>query len=45
MTLPRFAKNPALLDRARYEKFAEFMKARGLIKTVPALDTYAVEIH
>jgi putative hydroxymethylpyrimidine transport system substrate-binding protein len=44
-TLPRFSKQPALLDRARYEAFGAFMKERGLIKTAPALDTYATEIR
>jgi putative hydroxymethylpyrimidine transport system substrate-binding protein len=44
-TVPRFAKTPALLDRARYDSFAAFMKERGLIKSVPALDTYTAEIR
>lgn len=44
-TLPRFAKQPALLDRTRYETFGAFMKERGLIKTAPALDTFATEIR
>lgn len=43
-TLPRFAKRPAALDRGRYERFAEFMKDAELIKEIPALETYAVEI-
>jgi putative hydroxymethylpyrimidine transport system substrate-binding protein len=43
-TLPRFAKRPAALDAGRYQRFAEFMHAAGLIKTVPAVDSYAVEI-
>ncbi len=41
-TLPRFALRPAALDAARYERFARFLKAQGLIKTIPALETYAV---
>ncbi len=44
-TLRRFAKSPATLDRARYDAFGKFMKDRGLIKSVPALDTYTAEIH
>jgi putative hydroxymethylpyrimidine transport system substrate-binding protein len=44
-TLPRFAKTPALLDRARYDRFGAFMKERGLIKSTPALDTYTAEIR
>lgn len=44
-TLPRFAKTPAALDRTRYENFGDFMKERGLIKDVPAIDTYTTEIR
>lgn len=42
-TLPRLAKRPAALDRGRYHRFAEFMKASGLIETVPPLESYAIE--
>lgn len=42
-TLPRFAKRPGALDVGRAERFAQFMKARGLIATVPAVDTYAIQ--
>ena len=41
-TLPRFAKRPAALDPARYERFAAFMKDNGLIGTVPPVASYAV---
>lgn len=44
-TLPRFAKRPAVLDKGRYERFGAFMKEQGLIKTVPAVDDFAVEIR
>lgn len=44
-TLPRLAKRPAALDRRRYERFAKFMKAAGLIEEIPPLDSYAVEIQ
>ena len=44
-TLPRFALRPAALDHARYDRFAAFLKARGMIETVPVLDTYAVELR
>ena len=44
-TLPRFSKTPASLDRKRYENFATFMKDRGLIKSVPQIDTYTSEIR
>ena len=43
-TWPRFATDPAALDAARYDRFAAFMKQRGLIDAVPALDTYATAI-
>ncbi len=43
-TLPRLATRPAALDRARYDRFAAFLQQRGMIKSVPALTTYAVEL-
>lgn len=43
-TLPRFALRPRALDRKRYQRFAEFLKSQGMIKTVPPLETYAVEL-
>jgi len=43
-TLPRFALRPRALDGKRYQRFAEFLKAQGMIKTVPPLETYAVEL-
>jgi putative hydroxymethylpyrimidine transport system substrate-binding protein len=43
-TLPRFALRPGALDRHRYQRFAEFLKKQGLIKKVPQLGTYAVEL-
>lgn len=43
-TLPRFAHSPAALDRARYARFATFLKDQGLIKVEPRLDDYAVEL-
>ena len=43
-TLPRFALRPAALDRLRYERFAAFLAAQGLIaKPLPA-SAYAVEL-
>ena len=44
-TLPRFALRPAALDARRYRRFAQFMKARGMIKSIPPLDTYARAIE
>lgn len=44
-TLPRFALRPAALDVARYERFAAFMKAAGLIETVPPVESYATALR
>lgn len=44
-TLPRFAKRPAALDRGRYERFAKFLKEADLIREVPPVESYAVEIR
>jgi putative hydroxymethylpyrimidine transport system substrate-binding protein len=43
-TIPRFSYAPAALDRHRYERLAAFFKDHGLIKTVPPLADYAVEL-
>jgi len=43
-TLPRFALRPGALDRARYARFADFLKARKLVDSVPELSTWAVEL-
>lgn len=43
-TLPRFALRPGALDRLRYKRFAEFLKKQALIKKIPKLETYAVEL-
>lgn len=43
-TLPLLAADPAALDRVRYERFAAFLKARGLIKDVPDINSYVREI-
>lgn len=44
-TLPRFALRPAALDHGRYERFAAFLKAQGLVDKMPAVSTYAVELR
>ncbi|WP_020184661.1 ABC transporter substrate-binding protein [Methylopila sp. 73B] len=44
-TRPRFAKNPGLLDARRYARFAAFLKAKGMIKDTPAVETYAVDVR
>ncbi|MEM8664059.1 MAG: ABC transporter substrate-binding protein [Pseudomonadota bacterium] len=43
-TLPKFALEPKELDRERYERFAEFMTAAGLVTNLPPLEDYAVEL-
>jgi putative hydroxymethylpyrimidine transport system substrate-binding protein len=43
-TLSRFAKRPGSLDTRRYEAFADFLLASGVIKSKPPLATYAVEL-
>lgn len=43
-SVARFAHSPRALDRTRYERFAQFLKARGLIKITPPIDSYAVEV-
>lgn len=43
-TLPRLALRPRALDNARYETMAKFMQQQGLIKTVPPLADYAVQL-
>ncbi len=43
-TLPRFAKRPSALDRARYERFGAFMAESGLIEAAPAIADIAVEL-
>jgi putative hydroxymethylpyrimidine transport system substrate-binding protein len=44
-TLPRFALRPSALDEGRYKRFAEFLKARGMIETIPPVESYAVEVR
>lgn len=44
-TLPRFSLTPAALDNSRYKNLALFLQKQGLIKTVPDLESYAVELN
>jgi len=41
-TLPRFAKRPAALDPGRYDRFAAFLKEKGMIDVIPPIDSYAI---
>lgn len=43
-TVGRFNLSPSALDRVRYQRFAEFLKQRGLIKETPPLDQYVIEV-
>lgn len=43
-TLPRFALRPGALDRTRYQRFAEFLLKQNLIKKIPPLESYALEL-
>lgn len=44
-TLPRFAKRPFALDRARYARFGAFLAEAGLIGKAPAVADIAVELQ
>ena len=43
-TLPRFALRPGALDLKRYTRFAAFLQEQGMVRTVPPLATWAVEL-
>ena len=43
-TLPRLTLRPAAFDRARYQRFAEFLKNQGLIKQIQPVQEYAIEL-
>lgn len=45
LTLPRFAKRPAALDAGRYDRFAGFLKEKGLLDTVPPVESYAIVVR
>jgi len=40
-TLPFFAKKPAALDAARYDRFAAFLKETKLLDNIPPIESYA----
>ena len=44
-TLSRFALRPGAIDKKRYLDFAAFLKKQGLIKKIPPLDGFAVELR
>jgi putative hydroxymethylpyrimidine transport system substrate-binding protein len=43
-TLPRLALRPAALDKGRYERFASYLKDRGMISKLVSVDNYAVAL-
>ena len=43
-TIERFSLAPAALDRNRYERMARLLADRRLIRSIPPLDSYAVEL-
>ena len=43
-TLPRFADRPGALDTGRTERLAAFLKARGLLDTLPPVESYAIAV-
>ena len=43
-TVPLFAEHPAALDRSRYEAYGRFLLDNKLIKTLPPVDDYAIEL-
>ena len=44
-TVPHFALRPAAVDKGRYQRYAEFMKAYGEIKTLPDLSKMMLEVN
>jgi len=44
-TLPRFALRPGALDKTRYLRFAEFLKAQDIINEIAPLETWAIELE
>lgn len=43
-TLPRLALRPKALEEGRYLRMADFLKEQGLVKEMPSLETYAIEL-
>ena len=45
LTLPTFAKRPAAMDNGRYERFAMFLKERGLLPTAEKAEAYSIVVR
>jgi putative hydroxymethylpyrimidine transport system substrate-binding protein len=43
-TLPRLDQDPAAVDRARYTRMADYLKAKGLLKAVEPVDAYVYAV-
>ncbi|NKE47017.1 ABC transporter substrate-binding protein [Roseomonas frigidaquae] len=43
-TANRFSLSPGALDRNRYDRFARFLVERRMIRSVPPIESYAVEL-
>ena len=43
-TLPAFAANPAEFDAGKYQRFGQFLLAKGVIRTLPPPGSYAVQL-
>ncbi|MBP1131148.1 putative hydroxymethylpyrimidine transport system substrate-binding protein [Serratia sp. PL17] len=44
-SLPLFARDPAKLDKARYQAYEQFLFDNKLIKKITPVEQYAVELH
>jgi putative hydroxymethylpyrimidine transport system substrate-binding protein len=44
-SLPYFATDPAALDRARYDRFADYLVKNHVLPSRPTLDSYAVDLQ
>lgn len=44
-TVPRLDHDPAAVDVTRYTRLADYLKAKGLIKTVEPIDNYVYAVH
>lgn len=44
-SLPLFARDPARLDKARYQAYEQFLFDNKLIKKITPVEQYAVELH
>lgn len=43
-TLPRFSSSPSAIDTRRYQRFADYMLESGMVKSLPPLSEYNIEL-